>query len=102
MLTNFDGLTMLCTSKLMTNTIEILCFVFKKRSIYAETIPGNCEFESGAPLIQVSNNNPPVVVGIKSVFQKCSQCSTSSAVAYTRISHYWNWLISVAGYQPLK
>lgn len=66
-------------------------FVFK---IHVEAAD-NCEFESGAPLIQ---GVPPVVVGIKSVSQECAK---SSHVVYTRISYYFNWLISVAGYQPL-
>ena len=65
------------------------------RSVDTETIPRNCEFESGAPLIQ---GDPPVVVGIKSVFHDCN--ASLSAVVYTRIAHYWNWLISEAGYQP--
>ncbi|XP_057373710.1 transmembrane protease serine 9-like isoform X2 [Daphnia carinata] len=73
LMSSFDSSTMLCTKKAVDN----------------------CEFESGAPLIQ---GTPPVVVGIKSVSQECVK---SSHVVYTRISYYFNWLISVAGYQPL-
>ncbi|KAI9556780.1 hypothetical protein GHT06_016571 [Daphnia sinensis] len=66
LISSFDSSTMLCTKK----------------------AADNCEFESGAPLIQ---GTPPVVVGIKSVSQECSK---SSHVVYTRISYYFNWLIS--------
>ena len=53
-----------------------------------------CLGDSGGPLYVPRNNKPPLLVGIVSWGYKCG--SKKHPGVYTRVSHYYDWIVSVS------